>query len=342
MTKRKGILSLMLIVFTWCVLLGEASSYFTTKKEVSWKIETGSFEKPYLTSGENFNKITSPVKNKIQTVEFMNRIPDLSDYETGVTKFDVSKEQNKTVIAWVDGTKMYVGGMGGIIADESLNTMFSYYTALTDVKFKDVLDTTPSNSAYNMFLCCANLLTTDIANLDMKGITNYQMMFANCDSIEKIDISAWNMSSAKNLYGMFLSCDKLAQVYFGEKNLQNVENFGYMFSYCGNLADADFSRVKTQNGINYDGMFLRCQILGDLDLSGFKMRADSSLNQMFGYMNGIRNVYVSSNWSEVVKGSDLPFWRCRGLTGADVSDKEGIDMANYNNGGYFTYRVPKV
>ena len=78
-----------------------------------------------------------------------------------LTKFDVSKEQDGSVIAWVDeNSTMYIGGRGGIIADQSLNTMFSYYTSVKEVIFKKVLNTKDSISARNMFLSCENLKTT--------------------------------------------------------------------------------------------------------------------------------------------------------------------------------------
>ena len=75
----------------------------------------------------------------------------------------------------------------------------------------------------------------------------------------------------------------------------------------------------------------------ELDLSGFKMREDSNLSQMFGYMDTLDKVYVSENWSETVKTDCLPFWMCTGLTHNWLSEQEGIDWANYET-GYFTYK----
>ncbi len=66
----------------------------------------------------------------------------------------------------------------------------------------------------------------------------------------------------------------------------------------------------------------------ELDLSGFKMRADANLSQMFGYMYSLNKVYVSENWSDIVKTDCLPFWACTGLTGSQTSQQEGLDMAN--------------
>ena len=70
----------------------------------------------------------------------------------------------------------------------------------------------------------------------------------------------------------------------------------------------------------------------ELDLSGFKMRADANLSQMFSYMYSLNKVYVSENWSDIVKTDCLPFWACTGLTGSQTSQQEGLDMANYDTG----------
>ena len=267
----------------------------------------------------------------------MDAIPDLTDYKMGMNKFDVSKEQDGSVMAWVDNTtEMYIGGKGGIIADQSLNTMFSYYTSVESITFKKVLDTKDSTSAYNMFLSCENMVETDVDNLDTGKIQYFQFMFANCLDIRELDISSWNVESAENMSGMFANDKSLQNVYLGTKHAEKVKTFENMYKDCGNLSHLDLSYFYTRDAVNYKGMFKDCLLI-ELDLSGFKMREDANLSQMFGYMNTLDTVYVSENWSDIVKTDCLPFWMCRGLTGSVVSEQEGIDMANYET-GYFTFK----
>ena len=131
--KKRLILFVTLLVFAVMISTQSAFAWFTAYTETELSVTSGSFARPYLMAGEDFNRTTSPVKYGIETAVFVDYIPELDGYTYGVDKFDVSKQQDFTVIAWVDGTKMYIGGEGGIIADASLNDMFSYYTSLKKI-----------------------------------------------------------------------------------------------------------------------------------------------------------------------------------------------------------------
>lgn len=337
MTKRKFLYVVSMLMLFFLLNTTKAFAWFTASDSMELSATAGIWVKPYLVSGEEFNRITSPVKADIKTVEFMDTIPDLADYKMGINKFDVSKEQDGSVMAWVDNTtEMYIGGKGGIIADQSLNTMFSYYTSVESITFKNVLDTKDSTSAYNMFLSCEKLLTTDINNIDTGKIQYFQFMFANCVSMKELDISSWNVESAINMSGMFANDKDLRKVILGTKHAENVQTFENMYKDCSQLSYLDLSHFYTRDAVNYKGMF-KDSMASELDLSGFKMREDANLSQMFGYMATLKTVYVSENWSDIVKTDCLPFWMCRGLTGSTVSEQEGIDMANYET-GYFTFK----
>ena len=241
------------------------------------------------------------------------------------------------MIAWVVGTKMYIGGEGGIIADPSLNDMFSYYTSLKSVTFDKVLDTSPSTSARRMFLSCMSLTTVDLNNITTGGITNFQLMFGNCTALRNVDIISWDVGKAENLSGMFLNCNYLVRVDVGVKDARRAVTFENMFKDCNRLSTVDLSSMRTRDAVSYANMFSGCSFLRELDLSGFEMREDTTLSQMFAY-SGLGKVYASSNWSEVVKVDSLPFWYCANLTNSTVSDFEGVDMANCED-GYFTYKA---
>lgn len=335
--KKKLILFIALLVFAVTASTQSAFAWFTAYTEAELSVTSGSFARPYLMAGEDFNRTTSPVKSGIETAVFVDYIPELDGHTYGVDKFDVSKQQDFTVIAWIDGTKMYIGGEGGIIADPSLNDMFSYYTSLKSVTFGRVLDTTSSISARRMFLSCTSLTTVDLNNITTGGITNFQLMFGNCTAIRNVDITSWDVGKAEDMSGMFLNCNYLMRADVGVKDAQNVITFESMFKDCNRLNTVDLSSVRTRDAVSYANMFSGCSFLRELDLSGFQMREDTTLSQMFAY-SGLGKVYASSNWSEVVKVDSLPFWYCANLTNSTVSDYEGVDMANFD-GGYLTYKA---
>jgi len=335
--RKKGLFFLGLLMFSAVISGQGAYAWFTAYESIDLSVTSGMCARPYLMAGEDFNRTTSPVKSSIETAVFVDYIPDLEGYAYGVDKFDVSKQQDSTVIAWVDGTKMSIGGEGGIIADPSLNDMFSYYTSLKSVSFGKVLDTSPSTSARRMFLSCTSLATVDLGNITTQGITNFQLMFGNCTTVRNLDISSWDMGNAENLSGMFLDCDYLMKVVMGVKDVRKAVTFESMFKDCERLNTVDLSSMRTRDSVSYANMFSGCTFLRELDLSGFQMRGDTNLSQMFAY-SGLQKVYASSNWSEVVEVDCLPFWYCAGLTHSTVSDQEGVDMADCDD-GYLTYKA---
>lgn len=337
MVKKKGLLFLAVLVLTALTSVQRAYAWFTVYDSMDLSVTSGTFARPYLMAGEDFNRTTSSIKSSVETAVFVDYIPDLAGHTYGVDKFDVSKQQDNTVIAWVDGTELYIGGEGGIIADPSLNDMFSYYTSLESVTFGKVLDTSPSVSAKRMFLSCTSLTAVDLNSIMTKGIKDFQLMFANCITVRNLDISGWDMGNALNLSGMFLDCDYLMKVVMGAKDIRNALTLENMFKDCGRLNTVDLSSVRTRDSVSYANMFSGCTFLRELDLSGFQMRGDTTLSQMFAY-SGINKVYASCNWSDVVEVDCLPFWYCAGLTHSTVSDDEGVDMANCDN-GYLTYKA---
>ena len=337
MVKKRGLLFLVLLMLAIAISTQSAFAWFTAYAGTELSVTSGKFARPYLMAGEDFNRTTSPVKSGIETAVFVDYIPDLEGHTYGIDKFDVSKQQDFTVIAWVVGTKMYIGGEGGIIADPSLNDMFSYYTSLKSVTFDKVLDTSPSTSARRMFLSCMSLTTVDLNNITTGGITNFQLMFGNCTALRNVDIISWDVGKAENLSGMFLNCNYLVRVDVGVKDARRTVTFENMFKDCNRLSTVDLSSMRTRDAVSYANMFSGCSFLRELDLSGFEMREDTTLSQMFAY-SGLGKVYASSNWSEVVKVDSLPFWYCANLTNSTVSDFEGVDMANCED-GYFTYKA---
>lgn len=335
--KKKLVLFIALLMLAVTASMQNAFALFTAYTEKELSVTSGKFSRPYLMAGEDFNRTTSPVKSGIETAVFVDYIPELDGYTYGVDKFDVSKQQDFTVIAWVVGTKMYIGGEGGIVADPSLNDMFSYYTSLKSVTFDKVLDTSPSTSARRMFLSCTSLTTVDLNNITTGGITNFQLMFGNCTAIRNVDITSWDVGKAENMSGMFLNCNYLMKAEVGVKDARKVITFEGMFKDCNRLNTVDLSSMRTRDAVSYANMFSGCSFLRELDLSGFTMREDTTLSQMFAY-SGLGTVYASGNWSEVVKTDSLPFWHSANLTNSTVSDFEGVDMANYDN-GYLTYKA---
>lgn len=76
--KKRLILFVTLLVFAVMISTQSAFAWFTAYTETELSVTSGSFARPYLMAGEDFNRTTSPVKYGIETAVFVDYIPMLT------------------------------------------------------------------------------------------------------------------------------------------------------------------------------------------------------------------------------------------------------------------------
>ena len=247
-------------------------------------------------------------------------IDNMNIPENAYQVFDVSKEQNETVKAWlvenVENTDMYdlyIGSNDGVEIE----------------------------NCKNMFSDLTNCISIDIENLYTSKVKDFGYMFTCCNSLISINMNNIDTSNATNMNSMFASCKNLIHINLNILNTDNVSDMSAMFYGCEKLEELDFINFNTKNVRTMNGMFRQCYSLKSLDLSNFDMTNVIRTDYMFYYCPKLEKVYVGQNWDEYtnITTSTNMFGICPKLIGAISYDSSKVDItyANYNT-GYFTYK----
>ncbi len=214
-----------------------ADKTYTAKftKTVSRLFSTSDFTT--LLSKIKTDGITTYKCDQITAVHFV----DLAEQDlTDIKYSDYSANRDGSVKAWMDGTELYIGGYGTIIAGERLRSAFWHGDKINSITGLEMLDTSNVTDMSFMFYACgqsSNVFTLDLGDtFNTSNVTDMSYMFYycgyNCDAFT-LDLGA-NFDTSK------------------------VTNMEVMFFRCG-----DSSKAFTT-----------------LDLSTFKVNADTNLSKM--------------------------------------------------------------
>jgi|GEM_PF-3539758 len=195
--------------------------------------------------------ITEYGANEFTAVHFV----DLEDYDlTGMSYSDYSANGDGSVKAWVDGTELYIGGYGKIIAGDSLAYAFNYGKKIDRITGLEMLDTSNVTDMKQMFADCgynSQVFTLDLGNnFDTSNVTDMQYMFWRCGNdcpVFTLDLGDnFDTSNVTNMKRMFLSCGRKTTemtLDLGDKfDTSKVTDMEMMFDSCGN-----YSTVFTLN-----------------------------------------------------------------------------------------------
>ena len=274
-------------------------------------------ELPIMENGLDFNSRMSEYKSSIFTVTVLDNI---NIPENTYQIFDVSKEQNGTVKAWlvpneenIDMYDLYIGGYDGVQA---------------------------SGSCQNMFSDMEKVNSIDLEEFYTENTTNFGYMFQNCKNMEKIKLNNINTNKATYLGSMFGNCSKLKELDISHFDTKNVTVMSAMFSGCSNLQTIDLKNFDTSKVTSMNQMFRGCYYITELDLSSFDTSSLTRTDFMFSNNSNLKTIYVSNKWiNDKITLSDRMFSSCTSLSGAISYDstKTDITYANYET-GYFTYK----
>ena len=170
---------------------------------------------------------------------------DLADYNlTDVKYSDYSADGNGSVKAWMDGTELYIGGNGKIIAGESLKLALAG-ARIDSITGLEMLDTSNTKDMSSMFSSCgsrSSKFTLDLGDsFDTSNVTNMAYMFNFCGTYSKVftlDLGdKFDTSKVTNMLGMFRDCGYSNEVFtldLGDKfDTSKVINMEQMFRECG-------------------------------------------------------------------------------------------------------------
>lgn len=273
--------------------------------------------KSTLLSGSAFgNKISWSVAPT--EVEFVNTISGNPD--SGYT--DVSEAQDGSILAWFEGTKLYIGSENIIMANEDCTNLFANgnVTQITSIKFNNFNTSNVTNMSSmfnNVGLYANNFSLSGLENWDTSKVTNMSGMFNSAgyygsENWSLGDISNWDTSSVTNMSNMFNSAGRKATNWSLDLSGWNTSNvtdmssmfalaayYGQTFSLSG-LENWDTSSVTNmQEMFNQAGFQTTSLTIGDL--SNWNTSNVTNMSNMFAGMGAYNTAVLTigdlSNWN---------------------------------------------
>ena len=289
-----------------------------------------------MMSGPNFQTKMASVKSTVTAIEFI----DLGNTNLTVptpnntTSWDVSDKQDGSVIAWLDGTKLYIGGQGGVIANQNLSHLFYEFDNLVSITFNDNFDTSKTTDMSYMFAASEAITTFDLSSFDTSKVTNMSLMFAGWNDIDQtkmsltsINLSSFDTNNVTTMEAMFFNCGeittldisnfdthnvtnmremfnmpndesaKLETIIFGDDwNTSKVTNMGYMFCDNVSLTDIDLTKFDTSKVIAMDYMFSRCKSLTELNLNSFDTGNVENIQAFVSNCSNLKTIYATEDF----------------------------------------------
>ena len=315
--------------------IGEPNDKYTITNDITLRAEAEVepiIKSWWSSSSEDFH--AKEYKTNIITATFL----DNKEVPEGATSWDVSAEKNGSVMAWVipdetDSTKyhLYIGGDGGVIANQDSAHLFRNFTNLQTITFGDNFDTSNVTNMIDMFYNCSSLTTLDVSNWNTSNVTRMESMFQDCSSLTTLDVSKWDTSNVPDMSFMFYDCSSLTTLDVSNWDTSNVTNIYYMFYNCSSLTTLDLSNWDTGNVIRMDYMFYNCSKLTTIDVSNWDTSNVTNMSDMFEGCSSLTTIDVS-NWdTSNVTHMSYMFRDCSSLTTLDVSNWNTSKVTNMNS-----------
>lgn len=233
------------------------------------------------------------------------------EYEipNNATTYDVSSDKSGSIIAFCDGTELWVtnaeGGALQFASGDSLSIRGNV-DKVTKL-FYDNVNTSRVTIVNKVFQYWKKLEEIyGLENWDVSNITDMSEMFWSCERLTTISgIDAWDTSKVTTMYCMFDDCGRLKYLPdIGKWDTSNVTSMGCMFNDSGLKELPDISNWDTSNVTEMYGMFAQCYSLSKLPDIG---KWDTGNVKMFGYKN-TESLGMFSCCSSLTELPDISNW----------------------------------
>ena len=249
-------------------------------------------------------------RDKIKSITFLDTLKDMP-----ADAWDASRDQNGSVMAWVDGGfNLFIAGEGGVSATyckglfkdyynaEYINFNNCFYTDLVEDMSKmfassdgfkelDLSFFNTSNVKYmnEMFSYCTHLESVNLSSFDTSRVLDMNSMF-QLTSLKSLDVSGFDTSRVNDMHNMFDYCDEIKSLDLSSFDTSKVTNMKRMFNYCESLEELDISSFNTASVTDMNTMFSSCKKLNKLDLSKFDFSSVQNANEMFAYSGELTDI----------------------------------------------------
>ena len=191
--------------------------------------------------------VTALTEDAFTAVHFV----DLADYDmTNITYSDYSSKNDGSVKAWVNGTELYIGGCGKIIAGRSLSCALRDGKKIDSITGLELLDTSKTTDMGYLFNYCGSestVFTLDLGDgFDTSKVTDMTYMFLYCGkNSTKFALNLgknFDTSNVTKMGSMFYGCGYSSPTFtldLGDKfDTSKVTYMYQMFQYCGKNSKA--------------------------------------------------------------------------------------------------------
>ena len=278
-----------------------------------------------ITSG--FLGNTSIQRQNIDNVTFVS-----STFGMNSTAWDVSEEQNGSIMAWYttnpNGTyKVYIGSNEIICANPDSSCLFSYIgrsekctstETITNINLLNTSDVT--NMTHMFYMMGYNAMTSlDLGdNFDTSSVTNmnYAFAYAGFTAMTNLDLGDnFDTSNVQDFRGMFYRTGYTAMTSLdlGDKfDTNQATDMSYMFYYLGHnaMTSLELGPAFTKIANNYTNMFEMAKTGVVIQASeaiyqnrtNFKLNANSSTT--INFTNGTINPKYRTEWTKQAVQTD--------------------------------------
>ena len=228
-------------------------------------------------------------------------ILESSQAPSGVTAFDISSNQDGSVMLWYEDKnknnlyEVYIGGKNGKVkANPNSSYLFFFLANITSLDLSN-FDTSKATSMEGMFAGCSSLTNLDLSNFDTSKVTSMDAMFYYCQSLTSLDLSSFDTSKVTTMKDMFYYCQSLTSLDLSSFDTSNVTSMGYMFENCQSLTSLDLSSFDTSKVTEMSAMFNLCYNLTSLDIRNFDFSSVTDYIDMFKSINSNIIIYVKDS-----------------------------------------------
>ena len=234
--------------------------------------------------------------------------------------WDMSKNKDSSILAWMDNGDLYVAANGKIAPDSSARSLFSDFRNLEKINFGNCFDTSGVRYMINMFSGCSSLTSLDLSGFDTSNVTEMEAMFSDCSSLISLDLSSFDTSNVTDMDSMFSGCSGLVSLDVSSFDTFNVTRMYSMFEGCHSLASLDLSGFDTSGVTIMTFMFQDCSSLTSLDLSSFDTSSVEDMAFLFSGCTGLTRLNISSFSTSSAEDISYMFADCSGLTRLNLSN----------------------
>ena len=149
-----------------------------------------------------------------------------------------------------------------------------------------------------MFENCKSLISLNLSNLDISGVSNFGHMFWLCESLQMLEFSIIKTEKTKNLDYMFNGCKRLTSVNLSNLGTTNLETINNMFEGCEALKIIDFPNldITKVNLGNLGNVFLNCP---NLEYIVCFIKGDVLHGKKIAYRHCCNGIHAAFVWTTI-------------------------------------------